>query len=263
MRTLPAGLALLLLLAGCGDSPRSGAEAAPGAGEPTSSSPTASADREMLVPDVVAMPVAAAQAALERAGLTARRVEGAGSACVPAGEVVGQRPAAGRSVPIGSRVTVEVSSGGSGVCGLGLPPAPAELDRVARLFLRFARGEGPPPVDTPVDLYLGGRFVETVPTTDTLDRAAWEVCPEGGSYAGATCPFSVLEPLAGSPRVAVTSRDPQHPCAHPSPLPGAVEGRSVTLQPDEALACPSWFAVQLLVNDVGQVTAVNLVHSEP
>ncbi|GGO73941.1 hypothetical protein GCM10012276_20760 [Nocardioides deserti] len=147
--------------------------------------------------------------------------------------------------------------------GLDLPPAPAELERVARAFLRFARGRVGPPVDTPVELYLGGRFVRTLPNAEASDRAAWAVCPEGGSYAGRTCPFSAVDRLAGTPRVAVSSEEPRHPCAHPVPLPGAGPGRSVTLQPDVSLTCVDWFAVQLVVNDVGQVTTVNLVHAEP
>ncbi|MDN4172335.1 PASTA domain-containing protein [Nocardioides sp. SOB77] len=260
MRIFFAGLAVLLVLSGCAED-QSGAAGA--AASDDGSTVTASAEPEVLVPEVVAMPVAAARSALDRAGLVARVVRGAGSACAPAGEVSGQRPRTGRMVPVGATVTVEVPGKGTGTCGLDLPPAPDDLDRVARAFLRFARGEGTPPVDTPVDLYLGGRFVETLASAETGDRAAWEVCPEGGSYAGATCPFSALELLGETPRVAVTSPRPEHPCAHPSPLPGAAAGRSVILQPDEALACPSWFAVQLRVNEVGQVTAVDLVRSEP
>lgn len=146
---------------------------------------------------------------------------------------------------------------------LHLPPAPAELERVARTFLRFARGRVGPPVDTPVELHLGGRFVRTLANAEAGDRAAWAVCPDGGSYAGRTCPFSAVDRLAGTTRVAVSSEEPQHPCAHPVPLPGAGPGRSVTLQPDASLTCVDWFAVQLVVNDVGQVTTVNLVHAEP
>ena len=145
--------------------------------------------------------------------------------------------------------------------GLDLPPAEADLERVARAFLRFARGGVGPPVDTPVELYLGGRFVRMLPNAEAGDRAAWAVCPEGASYAGRTCPFSAVDRLADTPRVAVSFEQPRHPCAHPPRMPGA--GGRVTLEPDASLTCVDWFAVQLLVNDVGQVTSVDLVHAEP
>ncbi|WP_435747393.1 hypothetical protein [Nocardioides sp. SYSU DS0663] len=172
---------------------------------------------------------------------------------------MGQAPGAGARVPIGSRVEVEVNLGAMGECGLDLPPAPAQLDRVARLFVRFARGHGTPPVDTPVRLHLGGHHVRTLATEAAGDRSAWRTCPEQGSYAGHSCPLAAVDVLAGHPGpLAVTSRPPEHPCAHPAPLPGAA-----TIQADEQMTCVDYFAVRLLVNDVGQVTAVDLVLAEP
>lgn len=37
----------------------------------------------------------------------------------------------------------------------------------------------------------------------------------------------------------------------------------MTLTPDEPLGCTDYWAVQLFVNDVGQVVAVNTVLAEP
>jgi hypothetical protein len=37
----------------------------------------------------------------------------------------------------------------------------------------------------------------------------------------------------------------------------------VTLAPDEDLDCTSYWAIQLFVNDVGQIVAANVVWAEP
>jgi hypothetical protein len=150
---------------------------------------------------------------------------------------------------------------------LDLPPADEVAAPVAELFARFARGERPPhgpPVDTPVDLYLGNRYLATLPAARARDPEAWEGCLEGG-YAGRTCPFSWTRPIADyAGSLAITSAAPEHPCAHPGPLPAELEAyHAVTLTPDESLDCTSYWAVQLFVNDVGQVVAANLVWAEP
>lgn len=140
---------------------------------------------------------------------------------------------------------------------------PPDLDRAASAFLRFATGRTAyPPADTPITLYLGGSPVTTLAGRDVGDHAAWRICPEGGSYAGALCPFSALDVLAEHEgELAVTAERPEHPCAHPT-RPRVV-AHSVTLTPREPQSCTSYFGVQLHVNDVGQVTGVDLVMAEP
>lgn len=140
---------------------------------------------------------------------------------------------------------------------------PPDLDRVASAFVRFATGRNAyPPADTPITLYLGGRPVTTLAGRDVGDRTAWRICPEGGSYAGALCPFSALDLLVEHEgELAVTTERLEHPCAHPT-RPRVV-GHSVTLTPREPQTCVSYFAVELHVNDVGQVTDVDLVMAEP
>jgi hypothetical protein len=164
----------------------------------------------------------------------------------------------------GTWVIVMVNEGGTGHCGLDLPPADHTRDRAARAFLRFARHGGHPPIDTPVRLYLGGWLIDTLPASRAADPRAWRVCPEAGAYAARTCPLSAVDALRDHiGPVAVTSRLPLHPCVHRGSIPGATADRAVTLTPDETLTCVDYVAVQLMVNDVGQVTAVNLVLSEP
>jgi hypothetical protein len=65
--------------------------------------------------------------------------------------------------------------------------------------------------------------------------------------------------------LAITRDPPANVCAHPRPFdPRQIGGvAAVTLTPDEQLGCASYWAVQLAVNDVGQVVAVNLVLAEP
>lgn len=139
----------------------------------------------------------------------------------------------------------------------------ADLHRVGELFLRFARSPRiGPPADTPIELYVGGRRARTIPGGRLDDPAAWRTCPAGGSAAGAPCPFSPLDALRSYPGViAVTVAPPEHPCLDEDDVRAAP--RTVTLTPAAPQTCTSYFAVRLHVNDVGQVTEVDLVHAEP
>ena len=65
---------------------------------------------------------------------------------------------------------------------------------IGRRFVAFARGESRSlPVDTPVRLYLGHRYVATLPADQSSDRGRWRVCLR---YAGVSCPFSAMRILA-------------------------------------------------------------------
>jgi hypothetical protein len=159
---------------------------------------------------------------------------------------------------------IEVSGGGLRQCGLDLPPPePAWLNRVATLFIAFAHGaQRTPPSDTPVTLFLGGLQQRVLDGDELADRERWRLCPPEGTYAACTCPFSAVEAIdRHTGPLAVTSAGPEHACAHPAALAGG--GHTVTITPDESLDCTSFWAVQLQVNDVQQVVAVNLVWAEP
>jgi len=133
-------------------------------------------------------------------------------------------------------------------------------------FLAFAHGElDIPPVDTPVDLYVGRRFVQTISSEQAGDRLAYRVCGPEGGYAGRTCPFSAVDVLAGyDGEVTVTTNPPSHPCLHLARVPEElVAYRTLVLTATAPLSCVEYFAVELFVNDAGQIVAVGLLHTEP
>ncbi|MFN8192750.1 MAG: PASTA domain-containing protein [Nocardioidaceae bacterium] len=270
-RVLAASLALVFLVLGCDatDTPsptaRSTGTASPSPGTP----PAAPSARRMIIPDIAGQRVSFARAMMRERGLEVATVRGAGSACVPPHVVVAQRPRAGRRIALGSRVTLVISPEWPGVCGRHLPPASPELRDIGRLFVDYARGSesGPDslPADTPVDFYIGGLLAKVVPSRQLADRSAWQGCPGEVSYAGRTCPVSLFAPFLAYPGpIAMTSQAPRHPCVRQRRLPAELGVyRSVTLTPDENSDCTSYFAVQLFVNEVHQIVAVNLVMSEP
>lgn len=218
----------------------------------------------VAVPSVEGLPVPQARAALREAGLVVEVRHVTGTACLPRGRVLDQHPRAGVRRLAGLLVAIEVNNGALRHCGLGLPaPEPPWLDRVAELFVLFARGErDTPPSDTPVTLFLGGREQRVLPGHELADRERWRLCPAEGAYAGRSCPFSAPEVIGRHVGpLAVTSVAPGHACASPAAVPGGPH--TVTITPDEALDCTSYWAVQLQVNDVAQVVGVNLVWAEP
>lgn len=216
------------------------------------------------VPSVVGLPAAEARAAVREAGLRPDVRHVTGTACLPRGRVLGQRPRSGADRLAGARVAIDVNTGALRQCGLDLPaPDPVWLRRVADLFVAFARGaQDTPPSAAPVTLYLGGAEQRVLPGRALDDRARWELCPPEGHYAARTCPFSAVAVIRGHPGpLAVTSARPAHSCASPARLRGGPN--TVTITPDESLDCTSYWAVQLLVNDVAQVVGVDLVWAEP
>lgn len=233
---------------------------------PTTPTRSVTPTSEGQIPDVAGLHVGRATAALTEIGLEVRRLDVLGTACLPRGQVLDQRPRPGTKIVAGRRITLEMNAGALGQCGLGAPAASPELDRVARLFETFAHDPlAGPPSDTPVALYLGGHQRKVVAHADWKRPAAWRLCPPGG-YAGRTCSFSAVDLIRSHiGPLATTPLAPEHNCAHPKPLAAADAGgtHSVTLTPDEQLDCTSYWGVQLIVNDVGQVVAVNVVIAEP
>ena len=219
----------------------------------------------LTLPLLSGRPVRQARRTLEGMGLEAEVVPVRGSACVPHGEVLKQRPAWRSEVAAGSTVILVVNRSPKAACGLGLWEPSDILRRAGGRFAAFARGDiAALPADTPITLFLGGvrRGVVEEPT----DGPSWRVCPPGGSYAGRVCPFSAVEVVADWPGpLAITGDPPSHVCAHPTPFDARRNGgaAAVTITPDEELDCASYWAVQLAVNDVGQIVASNLVLAEP
>jgi hypothetical protein len=214
---------------------------------PTASGRGESCGARIRVPALEGMPIKRAKSVLRDVCLVAD-IRG------PGGVVKHQQPSAGALAASGDVVYINMPSG------------PAAPKGVARRFLEFARGQlDGIPADTPVDLYIGGVFVKRISSEDQSQRDAWQACPDGGSYAGRTCPVSALTLLADHQgRIAFVASEPAHPCAHPVDPPDSLRPyQTVTLTPQEDQDCTSYFAVQLFVNDVSQIVAVNVVMSEP
>jgi hypothetical protein len=165
---------------------------------------------------------------------------------------------------MGATTSAKPASAGTSV----LPGMEVDLERLAQLFVRFARGKPDgPPADMAVGVYLGGSLARTIESHDLADRAQWEgICPDSGGYAGRTCPFSVLEPLRSElDGMRIETRPVPHPCAHPAPMGPSDVGAThvVTIVPRPAGSCVDWVAVEIFLNDVSQVVAVDLVWAEP
>lgn len=287
MRTAVPALLLVGVLAGAGCS----SEDEPDASDPTTTTETSVASTEpkantepttvpadptpraqVSVPDVTGLRAGPATVQLNEVGLRVRRVTVMGTACRPRGRVLGQTPRVGADVQTGRRVRIELNSGAARMCGLEAERANEDLQRVATAFVRFAQGRNAqgkrpgPPVDTPITLLVGGGEVKVIDGEAQSRPRAWASCPTSGTYAGRTCPINPLRAIAAHfGPLALIAQLPTHPCAHPQLVtPGDVGAtQAVTITPDEALDCTSWWAVELFVNDVGQVVAVNTVRAEP
>lgn len=143
----------------------------------------------------------------------------------------------------------------------------ADPDGVGRRFLDFALGRTDGlPVDTPVTLYLGNRLLKTIPASDADDRAAWRLC---ATYGEGSCPFSALETLArNGDHPLAWSNDPHRGTFCPdglAPGPPTDTGGTyaVVLSIPEPQSCAQAFEVQVWVNDVAQIVAVNLLLGSP
>ncbi|CAN5169814.1 hypothetical protein BH09ACT12_BH09ACT12_16010 [soil metagenome] len=232
---------------------------------PAPAAPASEPSDVVTVPDLVGLRGLEARRRLEDLGLRATVYTGVLTSCLPTRQVVRTKPAAGAERTPGALVRVVTTGGGNGVCGLDLPAVTADLERVGRRFVDFAREGGSPPADAPVELFIGGKLYRTIASDRFDEPEAWQACPGGVGYAGRSCPISALTELVDYPGpIAITSDPPTHPCAHPTAPPERLAAyRSMTLTPDEDRDCSSWFGIQLFVNDVDQVVAVNVVLSEP
>jgi hypothetical protein len=232
--------------------------------EPTPSGPTTRPRGWMIVPVLAGLHLSEVRPKLRLHGLRLGSIASASSPCLPAGQVLRQRPRPERHRDRGTLVDIVVNRP-VGECDRSRtpPPANARWRQVGSLFLDFATGRKPyPPSDTPVGLLLGSRRVATLDTSQVGHRPAWRICPSSGSYAAATCPFSAIDVLRDfDGPIAITSQRPQHPCAARADTP--YDGHWITLTPAEPQSCVTWFAVVLGINDVGQVTDVDLVLAEP
>jgi hypothetical protein len=133
-------------------------------------------------------------------------------------------------------------------------------------FLAYARGETDElPVDNPVRLYLGNEYQKTINAADIADRTSWNIC---AIYAERGCPppmsaVTELREAAGEPTVE-DSLQPGFCLTRLAEPPTDTGGSQfVVLGASGISSCIDNFAVQIWSNDVGQITAVNLLLGAP
>ena len=110
----------------------------------------------------------------------------------------------------------------------------------------------------------GGRLLSREEARSAADaigaRSEWKMCEPGyGHY----CPVSPLDSLANvQGKVAISYRLPRSCLTSLAGRPSDLGGSHVVvMQPAKRGSCASNFAVELWMNEVGQVTSVNLLLS--
>jgi hypothetical protein len=114
-----------------------------------------------------------------------------------------------------------------------------------------------------VQLGLGDRLLETRSAHALRDPAAWML--DVDHFRGGVGPFSSLEVLAPNEGSLQYGEGSHRRCASPSrPPPRAVLGlRRLSIQPREPASCLRWFAVDVFVDESGDIRAVTLDLWEP
>jgi hypothetical protein len=114
-----------------------------------------------------------------------------------------------------------------------------------------------------VQLGLGKRLLRTRSAQELRDPAAWRI--GAGHFRGGVGPFSSLEVLASN-EVSLEYREGSYRrCASSSPAPPQrVSGlRRLSIQPRDPVSCLGWFAVDVFVDESGDIRAVTLDLWEP
>jgi hypothetical protein len=137
---------------------------------------------------------------------------------------------------------------------MALPPP--DTERIAGMFLDFANGASDAlPIDTPVTLHLNGREVRTFSSAAAGERGMWRPCP----MAVSACPSTIPEMLAAHEgQIRISAGLPDTGCVQDNQEPLGWKP-VVTFTPRDVQGCQGWFAVQLNINDVGQITHANVL----
>jgi hypothetical protein len=132
-----------------------------------------------------------------------------------------------------------------------------DLER-GQVDCRLAGQAGALPVDTPIGLYLGNHREHTIPEDAISARSEWNMCAPG---YGLSCPVSPLNSIANMRGIpAISYRLPGSCLATLAGRPSDLGGSHVVVvRPAKPQSCASNFAVELWMNDVGQITSVNLL----
>jgi hypothetical protein len=158
---------------------------------------------------------------------------------------------------------------GAAVVALAFPGCETEPDRdhVLDELVAFAREPSDEtwasvPFANRVQLGLGDRL-ETRSAHALRDSAAWML--DVDHFRGGVGPFSSLEVLAPNEGSLEYGEGSYRRCASPSrPPPRPVLGlRRLSIQPREPVSCLRWFAVDVFVDESGDIWAVTLDLWEP
>lgn len=135
------------------------------------------------------------------------------------------------------------------------PDPERDAREVADRFIAFARGtsEGPP-VDTPVRLFQDQVLVRTLSAAEAGLRASYQRC------GAQLCRFSAVQRIRDVLEVPALRRSPDVPACLAAPgteLTAKETGGSTSVLVSDVDAPCAW-GVQLWINDVGQVVALDL-----
>ena len=114
-----------------------------------------------------------------------------------------------------------------------------------------------------VQLGLGDELLDTRSAEALRDPAAWKL--DVDRFRGGVGPFSSVEVLATSEQSLKYREGSYRRCASPSrAAPRPVSRlRRLSIQPRESASCLRWFAVDVFLDESGDIRAVTLDHWEP
>jgi hypothetical protein len=150
-------------------------------------------------------------------------------------------------------------------------PVASDLQRLARIFVRYAVGESDGlPHRESLSMSIGGQPVMSIDdiVAGLPNRKAWKICPAGWEmYGAASCPVDLLAPITSAAingaSLVYSGVHGNVTCAPPrsGPLP---RGRLVVLRPTlEWRTCATDFALVLAADDQGRLRGIDLTLSAP
>ena len=156
------------------------------------------------------------------------------------------------------------------VVAVGFPGCEGETDGddVLNGLVAFAREPSDEtwasvPFADRVQLGLGDRLLKTRSAQALRDPAAWKL--DVDLFRGGVGPFSSFDVLATNEQSLEYREGSYRRCASPSRAPPRpVSGlRRLSIQPREPASCLQWFAVDVFLDESGDIRAVTLDHWEP
>lgn len=144
----------------------------------------------------------------------------------------------------------------------------ADAEAVALRFLTATRPESPislSPYAEQVDLYLGNRFITTLPAGSAHAPASWEVCPGPSGYAEFACPFNAFETASRRTRdqIRMSEGPADSVCLARLDEKPQRDEHLVVLSPREFSMCSQQWFIELYYDEDQRITAVNLLLGSP